>query len=236
MFTLRIALVAAFALLVAACGSALAESNDLGSGLPDPGAKEATTTLPGPEIEDPPLPTAPPTTTVPDITTTLPGPEIEDPPLPTAPPTTAAPDITTDVLVYFVVEPKSGIDGTDFGCGLAAAVTRRVQSPEVLSGAIEALLAGPTDAEFEAGYGTVFTDEVGWKLASVTISDGTALIDFSEDSQPFNNMSASCVHLALMAQLETTATQFSTVDRAVFSVGGDIPTFYHWLERDVPEL
>jgi len=236
MLTLRIALVAAFALLVAACGSALGESNDVGSGLPDPGAKEATTTLPGPEIEDPPLPTAPPSTAGPDITTNLPGPEIEDPPLPTAPPSTADPAATTDVLVYFVVEPESGIDGTDFGCGLAAAVTRRVQSPKVLSGAIEALLAGPTDAEFEAGYGSVFTADVGWKLASVTISDGTALIDFSEDSQPFNNMSASCVHLALMAQLETTATQFSTVDRAVFSVGGDIPTFYHWLERDVPEL
>ncbi len=235
MFTLRIALVIAFAVFVAACGSALADSDDVGSGLSDPGAKEATTTLPGPEIEDPPLPTAPPSTADPDVTTTLPGPEIEDPPLPTAPPSTAAPD-TTDVLVYFVVEPESGIDGTDFGCGLAAAVTRRVQSPEVLSGAIEALLAGPTDAEFTAGYGTALTDEVGWELASVTISDGTALIDFGEDSQPFNNMSATCVHLALMAQLEATATQFSTVERAVFSVGGDISMFYHWLERDVPEL
>ncbi len=138
--------------------------------------------------------------------------------------------------VYFLVEPSGGIEGTDFGCGLAAAVTRRVQSPEVLSGAIEALLAGPTDAELEAGYRTVLTDEVGWELASVTISDGTALIDFTEDSKPFNNMSASCVHLALMAQLEATATQFPTVDRAVFSVGGDLSTFYHWLERDVPEL
>jgi spore germination protein GerM len=229
MFTLRIALVAAFALLVAACGSALADSDGVDSGLPDPDATETTTTLPGPEIEDPPLPTAPPSTADPDVTTTPPDPEIE------YPPSTAAPD-TTDVLVYFVVEPESGIDGTDFGCGLAAAVTRRVQSPEILSGAIETLLAGPTDAESEAGYGTILTDEVGWELASVTISDGTALIDFSEDSQPFNNMSASCVHLALMTQLEATATQFSTVDRAVFSVGGDIPTFYHWLERDVPEL
>ena len=98
------------------------------------------------------------------------------------------------------------------------------------------MLAGPTDEESATGYGTVFTDEVGWELASVTISGATALIDFTEDSQPFNNMSATCVHLALMAQLEATATQFSTVDRAVFSVGGDIPMFYHWLEQDVPEL
>ncbi len=82
----------------------------------------------------------------------------------------------------------------------------------------------------------MLTEEVGWDLGSVSLTDRTVLVDFTEDSQPFNNMSASCVHLALMAQLEATATQFSTVDRAVFSVGGDIPTFYHWLERDVPEM
>lgn len=236
MQTLRIALVAAFALLLAACGSALAESDDAGWDLSDSSGTEATTTLPGPEGEDPPLPTAPPSATDSGATTTTGQPEIEDPPLPPAPPTTAEPDSGTAVSVYFLVEPKSGIPGDDFGCGLAAAVTRRVESPQVLGGAIEALLAGPTDEESDAGYGTVLTDEIGWELASVAINGGTALIDFTEDSQPFNNMSATCVHLALMAQLEATATQFSTVDRAVFSVGGDIPTFYHWLERDVPEL
>ncbi len=142
----------------------------------------------------------------------------------------------TDVAVYFVVEPNGGIDGVDFGCGLASAVTRRVQSPKVLSGAIEALLAGPTGDEIEAGYVSALPDEAGWELASVTITDGTALVDFTEDSGPFNNMSTSCVNMALMAQLEMTATAFPTVDRAVFSVGGDVAMFYHWLERDVPQL
>ncbi len=142
----------------------------------------------------------------------------------------------TEVTVYFLVEPDSGIEGTEIGCGLAAPVTRLVQSPRVLSAAIEALLDGPTETEAEAGYASVLTGDIGWSLGSVTITGGTAYIDFTDDSEPFNNMSASCVNMALMAQLEMTATQFPTVDRAVFSVGGDVATFYHWLERDVPEV
>lgn len=230
MLALRITLIAVVALLVAACGAALAGSDDVGSSLTGLDPKESTTTVADFEVEDPPLPTAPPTMTSPNTTdgdaaTTDGiaddgGPMLGD----------------TDVSVYFLVEPDRGIDGTDIGCGLASAVTRRVQSPELLSGALEALLAGPTESEIAAGYGTVLTAEVDWELASVTIIDGTALIDLAEDSEPFNNMSASCVNLALMAQLEMTATQFPTVDRAVFSVGGDIATFYHWLERSAPEL
>jgi hypothetical protein len=219
MRTLTITLITALAVLLAACGAAPTASDEVGSSSSDPGQTMSTTTT-----------VAPPTTSVAnttedqvdttDDTAGDDGPIVDD----------------TDVLVYFVVEPTTGIDGIDFGCGIAAPVHRRVQSPTVLSGAVEALLAGPTDAEIGVGYGTVLTDEVGWELASATITDGTALIDFTEDSHAFDNMSASCVNLALMAQLETTATQFPTVDRAVFSVGGDIATFYHRLERDVPEV
>ena len=229
MTALRLSLIAVLALIVAACGAALAESDDLGSSLPGPDPKESATTVVDFEVEDPPLPTAPPTTSSPNATDGQ----------------GAATDGVaddgglvlgdTDVSVYFLVEPNRGIDGIDYGCGLASAVTRRVQSPKVLSGALEALLGGPTEAEIEAGYGTVLTAETGWALASVTITDGTALVDFTEDSEPFNNISASCVNLALMAQLEMTATEFPTVDRAVFSVGGDVATFYHWLESSVPE-
>lgn len=41
--------------------------------------------------------------------------------------------------------------------------------------------------------------------------------------------------MALRAQLDSTATQFPTVDRAVYSIGGDMATFYHWLQADVPK-
>ena len=228
MLTLRIAFLTTLFVVLAACGSGPTDSTDVGSEAPDPGPGEPTTTVVDYEIEDPPLPTAPPNVTAPDDSTTTTADDDADDPEPEA--------ATEEVAVYFLVEPGSGIEGTDVGCELAAPVKRRVGSPKVLTGAIEALLDGPTEAEAEAGYSSVFNGDIGWGLASVTITDGTASIDFTDDSEPFNNMSASCVHLALMAQLEMTATQFPTVDRAVFSVGGDITTFYHWLERDVPEL
>ena len=223
MLTLRMALLTIVAVVLTACGSVLGDSDDVISSLPDPDPQATTTTVPSvPEIEDPPLPTAPPTTSVPD---------------PTANDDDSGEDFgDTEVAVFLVVEPNSGIDGYDFGCGLATPVVRRVQSPKMLSEAIQALLAGPTADERDAGYGSVFFAEVGWEVGSVTITDGIARIDFSEDSQPIANMSTSCVNMALMAQLEMTATQFPTVDAAVFSIGGDVATFYHWLERDVPEL
>jgi len=221
MLTLRIALLTIVALVLAACGSAPAESDNVTSSLPHPDPTAPTTTVPlVPDIEDPPLPTAPPTTLAPETVNDDADDDAGD----------------TEVSVFLLVEPNSGIAGTDVGCGLATPVTRLVQSPDVLSGAVEALLSGPTADEQDVGYGSVFSSEFGWELASVTIADGVALIDFADDTQPIPNMSASCMNMALMAQLEMTATQFPSVDRAVFSVGGDVTTFYHWLERDVPEI
>ena len=39
----------------------------------------------------------------------------------------------------------------------------------------------------------------------------------------------------LSKALDSTATQFPTVDRVVYSFGGDIAAFYEWLQRTPPE-
>lgn len=225
MYTARISLLVAIALIVAACGSGVT----------------------APEGPQPiPDPTAPPTTTttVVDGTTTPDGTAAPEPPVTT---TTTVPDTTvpdsandaatqtgdTEVFVYLL----TGATGShDYGCGYVTPVTRLVQSPALLSGALDALLAGPTEAEIAAGQGSWFQDDVGWELSSVTISNGVAYIDLTEDSQPIPNASTSCGSMALMAQLDYTATQFPTVDRAVYSFNGDVEAFYHWLQRDVPQL
>ncbi len=126
-------------------------------------------------------------------------------------------------------------DPDDFYCEAVAPVTRLVPPPELLTGAFEALLAGPTDEELEVGYGSWFSPETGWSVESVTISDGVAWIDFSEDSPLIPNASTSCGSMALRAQLDSTAMQFPAVEKTVYSFGGDVTAFYHWLEADVPE-
>ncbi len=40
--------------------------------------------------------------------------------------------------------------------------------------------------------------------------------------------------MSFLGQLDQTATQFPSVDRAVYSIGGDVRVFYEWLQRDVP--
>lgn len=212
----RTALAVGLAFLLAACGPALANSDDL--------ASDSSTTVPEATTST----TIPTETTNPTDTTTT---------VPSAPPTTI-PDTTpgpddqpsdSEVLVYL-------LDPQDSDCAAVTPVVRRVQSPRVLSGAIEALLAGPTAEERQAGYDSWFSEEVGWGLASVSVTDGVARIDFTEDSPRIPNASTSCGSMALLAQLDSTATQFPTVDRAVYSLGGDIRAFYHWLERDVPKV
>jgi hypothetical protein len=49
------------------------------------------------------------------------------------------------------------------------------------------------------------------------------------------NASSSCGSAILLAQLDATATQFPTVDRAVYSIDGDTRAFYEWLQL-VPPL
>ena len=223
MRTARISLLAAAALIIAACGTSLAESDGPES-IADPTAPPATTTT----IVD--------TTTAPDVTAAP-----EPPTTTTAPDTTlpdgagdaATPTGDTEVFVYLLTEATGS---HDYGCGYVTPVTRLVQSPALLSGAFDALLAGPTEAEIAAGQGSWFQDDVGWELSSVTISNGVAYVDLTEESQPIPNASTSCGSMALLAQLDYTATQFPTVDRAVYSFDGDVAAFYHWLQRDVPQL
>ncbi len=206
----HIALVVGFTLLLGACGLGPTES-------PPTGEDSTTTIPPSSTSTTAPQPEDPTATTVPEPPTTT-----------MQQPTDVPPD-AVEVAVYLL-----GTDVSD--CAAVTPVTRMVEPPTLLTGAIEALLTGPTAEERAAGYDSWFTPDTGWSVDSVTITDGVAWIDFSEDSQLIPNASTSCGSMALRAQMDSTATQFPTVDRAVYSFGGDLEAFYHWLQADVPEL
>ena len=210
------------ALIMGACGQGLTATET-------PDLDAATTTTATPPATSQPTTSQPATTTIPnaeDTTTTA-------PPAPTT--TTIAPPSqdAVEVMVY-LFDPNP--DPDDFMCEAVAPVSRLVEPPELLAGAFEELLLGPTDQELAAGYGSWFSAETGWSIDSVTISSGVAQINFSEDSLPIPNASTSCGSMALRAQLDSTAMQFPTVERTVYSFGGDVAAFYHWLQADVPEV
>ena len=211
------------ALIIGACGQGLpdGDTSDLGAGTTAPAVTlaptTATTSGPVATTTVPPVPTT--TTAAPPVSTTT---------------TTAPPSQDAVAVMVYLFDPDP--DPDDFWCEAVEPVARLVERPELLTGAFEALLAGPTDQELEAGFGSWFSAETGWSVDSVTISDGVAYVDFSEDSPLIPNASTSCGSMALRAQLDSTAMQFPTVEQTVYSFGGDIAAFYHWLEADVPEV
>jgi hypothetical protein len=119
-------------------------------------------------------------------------------------------------------------------CTRVFPLTRTVSSPAVLTGALRALLAGPTTAERARGYGGWFSRQTAGHLRSVRISRGVAYVDFGSFARHIPNASSSCGSALLLAQLDRTAKQFPTVRRAVYSFDGSRRAFYEWLQRDVP--
>lgn len=119
-------------------------------------------------------------------------------------------------------------------CARVLAVPRRVEGPAVLTGALRALLRGPTAAEQRLRYGGWFSARTAGALRSVRIRYGVALVDLRDFSRAIPNASSSCGSALLLAQLDRTATQFPSVRRAVYSFDGSAARFYEWLQRSAP--
>jgi spore germination protein GerM len=124
--------------------------------------------------------------------------------------------------------------GTSQSCTRVLPLRRTVASPAVLTGAMRALLSGPTTAERARGYGGWFSKKTAGRLRSVRIAEGVAYIDFRSFARDIANASSSCGSALLLAQLGRTANQFPTVSRVVYSFDGSRRAFYEWLQRDVP--
>lgn len=138
-----------------------------------------------------------------------------------------------DSMVVSVFAPR-GVPGAS--CARVLPLPRRVAAPAVLTGAMRALVAGPTAAERARGYGGWFSRRTAGVVRSVRVSRGTAFVDFRDFSRVIPNASSSCGSSLLLAQLDRTARQFPTVRRTVYSFDGSRRSFYEWLQRAVPTI
>jgi hypothetical protein len=105
-------------------------------------------------------------------------------------------------------------------CTPVTPVPRRVQAPAVLRGALVELLEGPSAAEEQVLGPGVLGPQTAGLLQDVRIEDGVATIDLSPRLLELGELGTACGSAALTAQLDATATQFPTVDRAVYTVDG----------------
>lgn len=139
--------------------------------------------------------------------------------------------VTGPVTTVYVYLPRGG---PGRGCDRVLPVRRIVARPRLLTGALLALLAGPTATERRRGYGGWFSARTTGHLRSVNLVGGVAYVDFRTFSQLIPNASSSCGSSLLLAQLERTARQFPTVKRTVYSFAGSSRAFYEWLGREAP--
>jgi hypothetical protein len=102
--------------------------------------------------------------------------------------------------------------------------------------AMESLLAGPTQAEEEAGLFSFFSAETAGMLNSVVVRDGVAYVDFQDFSRIIPNASTSAGSRMLLDQIAGTLFQFDDVREAELSFNGDCDAFWNWLQRGCERL
>jgi Sporulation and spore germination len=145
---------------------------------------------------------------------------------------TASPIPVAKTHVVSIYAPR----GVGNDCARVLPLKRTVAAPALLRGAMQALLAGPTKAERARGYRGWFSAKTAGHLRSVRIAGGVAFIDFRNFAAHIPNASSSCGSTLLLAQLDHTAKQFTSVKRTVYSFNGSRHAFYEWLQREAPEV
>jgi hypothetical protein len=154
-----------------------------------------------------------------------------------APPVTDDDEAEADGPTTDVVEVAIYLTNESLGdpCTEVFPVTREVAADDPLTGALEALLAGPTESERAEGYGGWFSTETEGMLRSVEEVSGTVMVDLGDLRPIIPNASTSCGSSALLAQLDTTTLAAATGSVSViYLLEGEHDVFYEWLQLVPP--
>jgi hypothetical protein len=145
-----------------------------------------------------------------------------------SPSVTAEPSPPAETVQIFLTRANS----TD--CDEVVAVEREVGGRPTLRTGMEQLLAGPTAGEEAQGLGGWFSAATRDMLISAEREGDVARVDFKDLREVIPNASSSCGSAALLAQLDSTARQFGAT-QTLYSINGDLDTFYSWLQLTTPE-
>lgn len=105
-------------------------------------------------------------------------------------------------------------------------VPEAASTQEQLHLSIDALLAGPTEMEREAGFTSMFSLLTANALNSITLGeDGTATVDLVNLADLIPNASASAMHGEIIRPLDQTLFQFEQVKRIEYTFDGSCLTF-----------
>lgn len=116
-------------------------------------------------------------------------------------------------------------------------VPNAADTEQLLVHTLEALLAGPTEAERAAGLQSWFSPATAGKLNDVTLNaQGHATVDFATFSALIPNASTSAGSTMLLAELRQTVFQFSEVQSVTFQFDGSCDAFWNWLQMSCQQV
>jgi immunoglobulin-like protein involved in spore germination/sporulation and spore germination protein len=144
---------------------------------------------------------------------------------PTGSPTTPSPSPSPNPTRSMTYEVWFNYDGFLF-------VTHRTEPfvPAVGALSVEAVLAGPTNAEIAADVNSAITP--GTDLLSLLIDDGVATVDLSE---AFTSGETPAIAVGSLSQIVYTLTQFDSIDAVLFEVNGTPLTNFGGYELNGPQ-
>ncbi len=115
-------------------------------------------------------------------------------------------------------------------CEKVYPVARKVpETVAVARAALNELFKGPSAAEKNQGYTSFFSDKTKNILLEVKIENKTAYVNLRDIRNIIPNASSSCGSSQLMAEIENTLKQFSTIDKVIIAINGSTKTFYEWI-------
>lgn len=129
------------------------------------------------------------------------------------------PSIQDCGLVYPVVRlvPMATVTGTDSDLALAEA-------------ALGELFAGPTAAEAEQGYVSMFSAETASILKGIKVEGKTAYVHLADIRQVIPSAGTSCGSQAFLAEVGNTVQGVLPVERVLYAIEGDPAAFYDWMQ------
>jgi hypothetical protein len=113
-------------------------------------------------------------------------------------------------------------------------VPREADADDPVTGALLALLAGPTDAEAAEAYGSWFPTDATDLLLEVEVADHTVHVTFARLPELAPDVPPSCRATGLLAQLDTTLLALDGIDATRYALA-DQAAFYGWLQLADPD-
>lgn len=140
---------------------------------------------------------------------------------------------TEEIAVYF---PNTETDPNFTNCNTVypterdVSVSSSASQSEILEAALGQLFQGPTAAEQQDGFVSVFSADTSGILKNAFIQNQTAYVNLTDIRLLLSTVSTSCGSADFLAEVEATAKQFTGVNRILFAINEDPETFYEWIQ------